>query len=38
VPADPHIIFDIPYEERLPSAMEMLGVDFTNLADQAGHA
>jgi putative transcriptional regulator len=38
VPADPHIIFDLPYEERLPSAMEILGIDFTNLANQAGHA
>ncbi|MFZ4538156.1 YqgE/AlgH family protein [Propionivibrio sp.] len=38
VPADPHILFDLPYEERLPSAMESLGIDFTNLALQAGHA
>ena len=38
VPADPHILFDLSYEERLPSAMEILGIDFTNLAVQAGHA
>lgn len=38
VPADPHILFDVPYEERLPSAMEILGIDFTNLAAKAGHA
>ncbi len=38
VPADPHILFDVPYEERLPSAMEILGIDFTNLAVKAGHA
>lgn len=38
VPADPHILFDTPYEERLPSAMEILGIDFTNLAVKAGHA
>ena len=38
VPADPHILFDTPYEERLPSAMEILGIDFTNLAETAGHA
>ena len=38
VPADPRIIFDIPYEERLPSAMEILGIDFTHLAENAGHA
>lgn len=38
VPASPHILFDIPYEERLPSAMEILGIDFANLAVTAGHA
>jgi putative transcriptional regulator len=38
VPANPHILFDIPYEERLPSAMEILGIDFANLAVTAGHA
>ena len=38
VPASPHILFDMPYEERLPSAMEILGIDFSNLAVKAGHA
>ncbi len=38
VPADPHILFDLPFEERLPSAMEILGIDFANLAGNAGHA
>ena len=38
VPASPHILFDLPYEERLPSAMEILGIDFANLAVNAGHA
>lgn len=38
VPADPHILFDLPYEERLVSALELLGVDPMNLAGQAGHA
>ncbi len=38
VPAAPHILFDTPFEERLPSAMEMLGVDFANLSENAGHA
>lgn len=38
VAAEPSIIFDLPYEERLASAMERLGVDFTHLAGQAGHA
>jgi putative transcriptional regulator len=38
VAAEPFILFDLPYEERLPSAMEKLGIDFINLAGQAGHA
>jgi putative transcriptional regulator len=32
------IIFDLPAEERLPAAMELLGVDYARLADEAGHA
>jgi putative transcriptional regulator len=38
VPAEPFILFDLPCEERLPSAMEMLGIDFIHLTGQAGHA
>ncbi len=38
VAADQHILFDLPFEERLPSAMQRLGIDFTHLADDAGHA
>jgi putative transcriptional regulator len=38
VRADPDIIFDVPPEERLPAAMQLLGVDFANLSDVAGHA
>lgn len=38
VAAKPRIIFDLPPEERLPAAMRLLGVDFTNLSDVAGHA
>jgi len=38
VPADPRILFDLPYEDRLASAMEILGIDFTHLAGDAGHA
>ena len=38
VPANPHILFELPFEERLPSAMEALGVDFANLSEMAGHA
>jgi putative transcriptional regulator len=38
VRAKAHVIFDLPAEERLPAAMEMLGIDFASLSDQAGHA
>ena len=38
VAADAHILFDLPFEEKLPSAMEKLGIDFSNLAVKAGHA
>jgi len=32
------IIFDTPAEERLPAALELLGLDYARLADVAGHA
>ena len=32
------ILFETPAEERLPAAMELLGVDFARLQDEAGHA
>lgn len=38
VPATPGLIFDEPEETRLAAAMEMLGVDFISLAEEAGHA
>lgn len=38
VRAQSSVIFDLPAEERLPAAMEMLGIDFTRLSDDAGHA
>lgn len=38
VPAEPALIFDEPEETRLAMAMQMLGVDFVSLADEAGHA
>lgn len=38
VPAQLHILFESPYEERLASALELLGVNLANLADEAGHA
>ncbi|MDP2869491.1 MAG: YqgE/AlgH family protein [Methyloversatilis sp.] len=38
VRADSGIIFDLPPEERLVAAMQLLGVDFASLSDVAGHA
>ncbi|MEW6165686.1 MAG: YqgE/AlgH family protein [Pseudomonadota bacterium] len=38
VAADPEIIFAMPAEERLPAAMQLLGIDFANLSEVAGHA
>jgi putative transcriptional regulator len=38
VEASDGIIFDTPAEERLPAAMELLGVDYAKLQDEAGHA
>ncbi len=38
VAADPEVIFRLPPEERLPAAMQLLGVDFARLSDVAGHA
>jgi putative transcriptional regulator len=38
VEATDGIIFETPAEERLPAAMELLGLDFAKLQDEAGHA
>jgi putative transcriptional regulator len=38
VAAEPSVLFEMAYEDRLLAAMEMLGVSFTNLSDVAGHA
>ena len=38
VEAHDSIIFETPAEERLPAAMELLGIDFASLQDVAGHA
>jgi len=38
VEAKDAIIFDIPAEDRLPKAMELLGFDYARLQDEAGHA
>jgi putative transcriptional regulator len=38
VEARESIIFDLPPEERLAAAMELLGVSYATLSDAAGHA
>lgn len=38
VEADADILFRLPSEERLPSALQQLGVDFANLSGVVGHA
>ncbi len=38
VPAKSAILFDLPPEERLPAAMQKLGISFSQLSDVAGHA
>jgi putative transcriptional regulator len=38
VEASEGILFDTPAEERLPAAMELLGLDYARLQDAAGHA
>ena len=38
VQAKNSILFDLPPEERLPAAMQKLGISFAQLSDVAGHA
>ena len=38
VAARPGVIFELPSEQRLAAAMELLGVDYANLSENAGHA
>jgi putative transcriptional regulator len=38
VQAKPEVIFDLRAEDRLPAAMDLLGIDFASLSDEAGHA
>jgi putative transcriptional regulator len=32
------VVFELPAEERLAAAMELLGISFASLSDEAGHA
>jgi putative transcriptional regulator len=38
VEANLGVMFDLPAEERLPAAMELLGVSYATLSEEAGHA
>ena len=38
VEASDDVIFELPAAQRLPRAMEMLGVDYATLSEHAGHA
>jgi len=38
VAADADVLFDLPPEGRLPAAMRLLGIDFSRLSDDVGHA
>jgi putative transcriptional regulator len=38
VAADAHVLFETPVEARLPAAMRLLGIDFSRLSDDVGHA
>ena len=38
VAADPEVLFDTPADARLPAAMKLLGIDFSRLSDDVGHA
>ncbi|CAB1274640.1 YqgE/AlgH family protein [Candidatus Nitrosacidococcus tergens] len=38
VPADNQIIFDISYEQRWEAAAALIGVNFSNLSGEIGHA
>lgn len=38
VQAKAEVIFELPAEDRLPAAMNLLGIDFASLSEQAGHA
>jgi putative transcriptional regulator len=38
VPAEPKLIFEIPFEQRYEESVALLGVDLSSLSSQAGHA
>jgi putative transcriptional regulator len=38
VEADAELVFTLPAEQRLPAAMRLLGIDFSRLSEDVGHA
>ena len=38
VEAEAGVMFDLPAEHRLPAAMKLLGIDFSMLSEDVGHA
>jgi putative transcriptional regulator len=38
VPASPGIMFELPSEQRLAAAIQLLGIDFSSLSDEVGHS
>lgn len=38
VEADVNVMFDLPAEQRLSAAMQLLGIDFSQLSEDVGHA
>jgi len=38
VPANPELIFDVPFEDRWQTAANVLGIDLSRLSPDAGHA
>ncbi|MDH5480192.1 MAG: YqgE/AlgH family protein [Nitrosomonas sp.] len=38
VPASLDVMFGLPLEERLPAAMKLLGIDYSDLSNEVGHA
>jgi len=38
VEADADLLFSMPADRRLPAAMQLLGIDFSRLSEDVGHA
>jgi putative transcriptional regulator len=38
VPADPSIVFEVPFEQRWTAALGLPGVDIQRITEYAGHA